>query len=85
MSELYQAPSNTGAVISAREKKVRLYISRKNAEKDEGRIIKCPNCGSILLYAYSLCGVVSVKCKKCGFNEPIDLALFRTRKGYRKH
>ena len=37
MSELYQAPSNTGAVISAREKKVRLYISRKNAEKADLR------------------------------------------------
>ena len=37
MSELCQAPSNTGAVISAREKKVRLYISRKNAEKADLR------------------------------------------------
>ena len=70
VAELYQAPSNAGAAISARDKRMRLYISRKNAEKDEGRIIKCPECGSTLLYAYSHCGVIFVKCKKCRLTNP---------------
>ncbi len=70
-------------VISARDLKRKLFLSRKHAEEKEGRNISCPNCGFSLLYAYSHEGVIAVKCQKCKFNGPLDLAYFRTVKGAR--
>ena len=59
----------------------RLDLSRKESERGQERFIYCPECHMKLLKAYSYDHVViSVKCRNCGFNEPIDIAYFRTMK-----
>ena len=59
----------------------KLYASQALAVGKTKRNVKCPVCGALL------CKVVGREhqlmdalCRKCGFNEVIDLALFRTMK-----
>ena len=59
----------------------RLDLSRKESERGEERYINCPQCHKKLLKAYSYDHVlISIKCKNCGFDKPIDIAYFRTMK-----
>ena len=63
-----------------------LEESKKMAEGEELRLIKCPQCGFILMKVIGRNHViVKVKCQKCKFCEVMDIALFRTvkRRGYR--
>ncbi|MBR0418284.1 MAG: hypothetical protein IJI66_03860 [Erysipelotrichaceae bacterium] len=57
----------------------KLYASQLLAIGKAKRNVKCPVCGALL---YKAVGrehqVVEALCRKCGFNEIIDLALFRT-------
>ena len=59
----------------------KLYASQALAVGKAKRNVKCPICGALL---YKVTGrehqVVEALCRKCGFNEEIDLALFRTMK-----
>lgn len=59
----------------------KLYASQALAVGKAKRNVKCPVCGSLL---YKVTGrehlIVEALCRKCGFNEEIDLALFRTMK-----
>ena len=57
----------------------KLYASQSLAVGKAKRNVKCPICGALL---YKAVGrehqLVEAFCRKCGFNEVIDLALFRT-------
>jgi predicted RNA-binding Zn-ribbon protein involved in translation (DUF1610 family) len=59
----------------------KLYASYYLTIGKEQRNVKCPVCGTLL---YKAVGrehqIMMALCKKCGFNEAIDLALFRTMK-----
>ena len=59
----------------------KLYDSQRLAVGKAKRNVKCPVCGALL---YKVVGrehlIVEALCKKCGFNEEIDLALFRIMK-----
>ena len=59
----------------------KLYASQQLAIGKAKRNVKCPICGALL---YKAVGrehqIMEALCKKCGFNEEIDLALFRTMK-----
>ena len=61
----------------------KLYASSLLAVGKAKRNVKCPVCGTLL---YKVVGrehqIVEALCKKCGFNEEIDLALFRTMRLY---
>ena len=59
----------------------KLEQSRKLAESQELRTIRCPSCGFYLLDVYGHGHYfIRVKCRKCKFDETIDTALFRTMK-----
>ncbi len=59
--------------------KYRLYQSKMSAGQKPVRTIRCPQCGFHLLDVYGYDHyLVSVRCRKCKFNEVIDTALFRT-------
>ena len=59
----------------------KLYDSQRLAIGKAKRNVICPVCGTLL---YKVVGrehqIVEALCKKCGFNEEIDLALFRRMK-----
>lgn len=56
----------------------RLRQSKEHADSMKKRAIACPICGLHLVDAYGHEGIISAKCKKCKFDDPLDLALFRT-------
>ena len=57
----------------------KLEQSRKLAEFQELRTIRCPSCGFYMLDVYGHEHyLIRVKCRKCKFDETIDTALFRT-------
>ena len=57
----------------------KLEQSRKLAESQELRTIRCPSCGFYMLDVYGHEHyLIRVKCRKCKFDETIDTALFRT-------
>ncbi len=57
----------------------KLDQSRELAEQQTARSIRCPSCGFYLLDVYGQGHyLISVKCRKCKFDETIDTALFRT-------
>ena len=57
----------------------KLEQSRKLAEQESPRTIRCPSCGFYLLDVYGQGHyLIRVKCRKCKFDETIDTALFRT-------
>ncbi len=59
--------------------KRKLYASQQLAVGKAKRNVKCPVCGALL---FKVVGrehqIMEALCRKCGFNEEIDLALFRT-------
>ncbi len=59
----------------------KLEQSKRAAESQELRTIRCPRCGFYMLDVYGYEHyLVRVKCRKCKFDETIDTALFRTMK-----
>ena len=65
--------------LSSEEKDRRLMLSKKQAEEGEFRKIYCPECHQYLVGVYSRSReVISVKCSRCGFSEPIIIGMFRT-------
>lgn len=57
----------------------KLEQSRKLAESQELRTIRCLSCGFYMLDVYGHEHyLIRVKCRKCKFDETIDTALFRT-------
>ena len=57
----------------------KLEQSKKLAEAQELRTIRCPSCGFYMLDVYGHEHyLIRVKCRKCKFDETIDTALFRT-------
>ncbi len=55
-----------------------IHRSRREAERMERRVIKCPVCGFSVTKATSDCtGYPTFKCSKCKFSGPIGLAYFR--------
>ena len=64
----------------------KLDQSRKLAEQQTARAIRCPSCGFYLLDVYGQGHyLIRVKCRKCKFDETIDTALFRTMKRHRRY
>ena len=64
----------------------KLEQSRKLAESQELRTIRCPSCGFYMLDVYGHEHyLIRVKCRKCKFDETIDTALFRTMKRHRRY
>ncbi len=62
----------------------KLDQSRKLAESQELRMIRCPRCGFYMLDVFGYDHyLVRVKCRKCKFNETIDTALFKTIRAYK--
>ena len=63
----------------------KLDQSRKLAESQELRMIRCPRCGFYMLDVFGYDHyLVRVKCRKCKFNETIDTALFKTIRAYKQ-
>ena len=59
----------------------KLEQSKKLAESQELRTIRCPSCGFYMLDVYGHEHyLIRVKCRKCKFDETIDTALFRTER-----
>ena len=64
----------------------KLAMSREGMKAKRLRTIRCPNCGFYLLEVVGHDHYyISVKCRKCKFNEPIDTALFRTIKYWHRN
>ena len=58
-----------------------LELSRLEVEKMEERDLKCPICGFRIQGVYpDRSGHVDIKCQKCKFSGPINLAYFRRQK-----
>ena len=58
-----------------------IHRSRREAERMEKREVKCPACGFRMTEAGSDSrGHTTLKCQKCKFQEPLNLAYFRTMK-----
>ena len=71
--------------LPAGEIQRRLAVSREKSEEGEFRRINCPVCHRYLVGVYSHNSeLIKVKCPHCGFNDPIDIRLFRTQKGKRR-
>ena len=66
-------------IIPSRDLQSKLEQSKKAAESQELRTVRCPRCGFYMLDVYGYDHyLVRVKCRKCKFDETIDTALFRT-------
>lgn len=73
-------------VTAGPELQEKLDQSRKLAEQQTARSIRCPSCGFYLLDVYGQGHyLIRVKCRKCKFDETIDTALFRTMKRHRRY
>ncbi len=60
-----------------------IHRSRREAERHETRVIKCPSCGfRMATVTVNSHGSQQLKCRKCGLNENLNLAYFRKRKPY---
>ena len=67
--------------IAGSELAKKLAMSREGMKAERLRTIRCPCCGFYLLEVAGYDHYyISVKCRKCKFNEVIDTALFRTLK-----
>ncbi len=60
----------------------KILSSREEAEALALRELKCPICGYRLVGVYGHSGYIRVKCRKCKFEGPLNLAYFHT---VRKH
>ena len=63
----------------------KILKSKKEVEKLPKRTIRCPICGFKLEEAYGYgASYVQVKCRKCKFEQPLNLAYFRRIKGFKR-
>ncbi len=60
----------------------KILSSREEAAAMALRELKCPICGYKLFGVYGHSGYIDVKCRKCKFTGPLNLAYFHT---VRKH
>ena len=61
----------------------KILSSREEAAALALRELKCPICGYKLLGVYGHSGYIDVKCRKCKFSGPLNLAYFhRQKKSY---
>ena len=68
------------------EKKQRLSMSFEECNNLTERDLKCPHCGSLLQGVFSdAVGHLRIKCNKCKANMVLNLAYFRTKKGYKQY
>ena len=62
----------------------KILSSREEAAAMALRELKCPICGYKLFGVYGHTGYVNVKCQKCKFTGPLNLAYFhRQKRNYR--
>lgn len=68
-------------ILLPSEVQEKLDFSRKQSETLEMRDVKCPVCGFKVLEVFGHeHQIMRVKCRKCKFNDIMDIALFRTMK-----
>ena len=68
------------------EKSKKLYMSFEECTDLTERDLKCPHCGSLLQGVFSdAVGHLRIKCNKCKANMVLNLAYFRTKKGYKQY
>ncbi|MDO4853045.1 MAG: hypothetical protein Q4A88_06480 [Clostridia bacterium] len=58
----------------------KILSSKEEAAALALRDLKCPICGFKLMGVYGHTGYINVKCQKCKFTGPLNLAYFHTRK-----
>ena len=59
----------------------KLLLSRIEVENMEKRILRCPICGFRIEGVYSdRAGHAEIKCRKCKFEGPLNLAYFRRQR-----
>ena len=64
----------------------KLARSMEEAKAQEKHEIRCPICGMLKAYAFGeKKGTVQMKCSRCKYEGPMNLAYFRRLKAYRKH
>ena len=64
----------------------KLARSLEEAKTQERHEIRCPICGFLKAYVLGeKKGIVRVKCRKCSFDGPMNLAYFRRRRPYRNN
>ena len=64
----------------------KILKSKQEAEMLPKRTIRCPICGFKLeeVYGYGA-SYVQVKCRKCKFEQPLNLAYFRRMRGFKRY
>ena len=68
------------------EKSKRLLMSFEECTDLTERDLKCPHCGSLIQGVFSdAVGHLRLKCNKCKANMVLNLAYFRTKKGYTRY
>ena len=68
------------------EKSKRLFMSFEECTDLTERDLKCPHCGSLIQGVFSdAVGHLRIKCNKCKANMVLNLAYFRTKKGYTQY
>ncbi len=64
----------------------KLELSRKEYEAAEKRELRCPVCGFRLLgMSADRQGVILIRCRKCKFEGPMNLAYFRSQPKTQRH
>ena len=64
----------------------KLELSRMEVESMEKRNLNCPICGFCILGVYAdRTGHAEVKCRKCKFEGPINLAYFRRQHRHHRY
>lgn len=59
----------------------KLLLSRREYEALEKKPLNCPVCGfRVLGAAAERSGIIEIKCHKCKFEGPVNLAYFRLRR-----
>ena len=59
----------------------KLELSAEEYAKAEKKPLRCPVCGYRILGASAdRSGIVEIKCQKCKFEGPVNLAYFRTQR-----
>lgn len=72
---------NTSYAAPSPEVMAKIILSAKEVENAEKRELKCPICGYRIQGLYGLNkGHVEVKCRKCKFEGPLNLAYFRRQR-----
>ena len=64
----------------------KLILSRQEYEAQDKRALNCPICGFRLIGASAdRHGLIEIKCRKCKFEGPVNLAYFRTQRYTCRH